>query len=490
MSKRWRSGFGLLAIVSLVVLIPMITLWPDNNDLQANPWQTVNQHRDHLDHAAFFPKAFSTPQEVTRSCLTCHPQAAADFKKTAHWTWERETQLPGSEGKTVHIGKKNLINNFCIGITGNWVSCNSCHAGYGWKDQNFDFTKSENVDCLICHDWTGSYVKGKYGLPEPDVDLLAVSRSVGYPKRENCGICHIYGGGGMGVKHGDLDQTLVNPVAELDVHMGRAGLLCIDCHQTENHQIRGVSFSVSVEHRNGVSCEDCHPAVPHRDRRINTHLASVACQTCHIPSFARRAPTKVEWDWEKAGDGSRPEDLHHYLKIKGEFVYAQEILPEYRWFNLTVGRYLLGDPISDEEPTVLNPPQGDITDGRSRIWPFKNHKATQPYDVKNRTLLVPVTSGEDGYWTTYDWPSALKKGAELTGLSFSGEFGFTRTNMLWPLSHMVTPKDMALQCSDCHWHEAGGTPRFNWTELGYDGDPIHVGGRSRIVNTKSTGEKP
>jgi octaheme c-type cytochrome (tetrathionate reductase family) len=490
MKTRWRGSLWLFTMVALVLAIPLFILWPGGQDPVADPWLTINTHREHLDHGAFYDKPFASPQEVTRSCLSCHPQAAADLMKTAHWTWERETRLPGPEGKTVRIGKKNLINNFCIGITGNWVSCNSCHAGYGWRDERFDFSVSENVDCLICHDWTGSYVKADYGLPAQDVDLLAVSRSVGYPKRENCGICHIYGGGGMGVKHGDLDQTLVNPVADLDVHMGRAGLLCIDCHRTENHQIRGVSYSVSVEHRNGISCEDCHPSVPHRDRRINNHLGAVACQTCHIPNYARRAPTKVVWDWEKAGDGSRQDDLHHYLKIKGEFVYAQEITPEYRWFNLSSDRYLLGDRIADQGPTLLNPPQGSIHDSRARIWPFKNHKATQPYDLVHRTLLVPVTSGENGYWTTFDWPSALKKGAELTGQPFSGQFGFARTDMVWALSHMVTPKDMALQCADCHGHGEEDAPRFVWKDLGYEGDPIHVGGRRIPGTINPAGDQP
>ena len=32
-----------------------------------------------------------------------------------------------------------------------------------------------------------------------------VAQNVGLPARENCGGCHFYGGGGDGVKHGDLD---------------------------------------------------------------------------------------------------------------------------------------------------------------------------------------------------------------------------------------------------------------------------------------------
>ena len=41
----------------------------------------------------------------------------------------------------------------------------------------------------------------------------------------------------MGVKHGDLDSTLDNPDEYDDVHMGRAGMACIDCHGERGHSM-------------------------------------------------------------------------------------------------------------------------------------------------------------------------------------------------------------------------------------------------------------
>ena len=98
----------------------------------------------------------------------------------------------------------------------------------------------------------------------------------------------------------------------------------------------------------------------------------------------------------------------------------------------------------------MNRPLGDASDPRARIWPFKVHRGKQPYDTEHRTLLVPRTSGHGGYWTTFDWPSALRLGSEDTGLPFSGPFDFAATEMYWPLSHLVATKDKALQCTDCH----------------------------------------
>ena len=309
--------------------------------------------------------------------------------KTAHWQWlGGEVMVPGHE-QPMRIGKKNLINNFCISVTGNYAACTKCHAGYGWSDATFDFGKAENVDCLVCHERTGAYVKGDSGIPTKESDLLAAARSVGFPKRENCSVCHSYGGGGQGVKHGDLDSSLENPSGEDDVHMGAHGFLCIDCHRTTKHSISGRAFSVSVEDANGIGCTDCHQKPPHADQRINAHLASVACQTCHIPTYARKLPTKTFWDWSKAGDPDREEDPHHYLKIKGEFVYGQDIVPEYMWFNRSVDRYLLGDAIDSTQVTDINRPRGDIHDPGAKIWPFKVHRALQPFDRKNNDPHAP-----------------------------------------------------------------------------------------------------
>ena len=96
---------------------------------------------------------FKTGPEVTKKCIECHEKETKDFMKTVHWTWSKEQKV---NGKTVNIGKINALNNFCIGLPGNWPRCTSCHAGFGWKDASFDFSKAENVDCLVCHDTTGT----------------------------------------------------------------------------------------------------------------------------------------------------------------------------------------------------------------------------------------------------------------------------------------------------------------------------------------------
>jgi octaheme c-type cytochrome (tetrathionate reductase family) len=427
--------------------------------------------RPHFDHAPVITQRFDSPGAVTRACLGCHPKSA-EVMHTEHFTWLGDEVKVGEHAPT-RIGKKNLINNFCIATPGNEVACMKCHAGYGWVDAKYDFQNPENVDCLVCHEHAGTYVKDLGGMPAKDTDLAAAAKSVGTPQRENCLTCHAYGGGGQGVKHGDLDSSLNHPLDEDDVHMSRLGFLCVDCHDAPDHRIRGRAFSVSVGGSHGVACGDCHAAPKHDDARIDAHLGSVACQACHIPSFARRLPTKAYWDWSKAGDQGRADDPHKYLKIKGEFIYEQDAIPEYRWFDETVDRYLVGDRIDPAHVVPINAPHGSIRDKNAKIWPFKIHRARQPYDVDNRTLLPPLTGGKDGYWTKFDWDDAFRRGAEANGIPYSGHYAFTETEMAWPITHMVTPKDRALGCTDCH----GESTRLDWTALGYAGDPLRTGGR-------------
>jgi len=472
--QRFVWIFGILG-TGFIVLGTVILLAIPNVQANDAPWEHVPVRSESTDHSHLMTEPFETGQEVTQACLSCHEDAAHQVMDTTHWTWQSEPVEVTWSDVPVSTGKANTLNNFCIGIQSNETGCTRCHAGYGWSDDTFFETATEeNVDCLVCHDQSGQYVKGASGLPVEGVNLLVAAQSVAFPTRENCGGCHFNGGGGNGVKHGDLDESLYFPTENVDVHMGRYDFECIDCHQTDDHEIGGRSISVSVDADNQIACSDCHePTLIHDDERITNHLDSVACQTCHIPEGALRDPTKMEWDWSLAGDTTREEDPHEYLVIKGEFVYESEFQPEYFWYNGTAERYLLGDELDSDGVTEINQPLGDINDMTALIFPFKVHTASQPYDTVFNILLQPNTVGETGYWTTFDWDSALRIGAEAADIPYSGEYDFTTTEMFWPTTHMVQPSEYALQCTDCHSDDG----RMDWEALGYYGDPMTWGGR-------------
>ena len=181
----------------------------------------------------------------------------------------------------------------------------------------------------------------------------------------------------------------------------------------------------------------------------------------------------MDWDWSTAGQDI-PEDPHEYLKIKGSFVYERNFMPDYAWYNGNADRYLLGDEMDPNEVTLLNQPLGSIDDPTAKIWPFKIHTAKQIYDTENNILLQPKTVGEGGYWTEFDWDLAAELGSEAAGLDYSGKYGFADTEMYWAMTHMVQPKENALQCTECH----SDNGRMDWDALGYNGDPMNWGSRN------------
>lgn len=434
----------------------------------------------HVDHSQFeiLQQPFEKPQDVTKACLSCHEDAAQDIMHTTHWTWEFVNETTGQV-----LGKKHVINDFCISPQSNEPRCTSCHVGYGWKDKNFDFSAEENVDCLVCHDTTGTYKKSPpgAGYPADTVDLNQVALNVGPTSRQTCGACHFYGGGGNEVKHGDLDSSLVNPPYDLDVHMSPEGgdFSCTTCHTTDHHNIQGSRYSMDPEQWKG--CESCHTSAPHSLSILNQHAEKVACQTCHIPEYARGGfATKMYWDWSKAGefnpDGSIKivKDEHGnviYHTFKGEFIDEEDVVPEYVWFNGTVQYTLATDTIDPNSVVSINKFEGSKDDPNAKIWPVKHFTGVQPYDSGNNTLVVPHLFGKDdtAYWGNFDWGKAIQAGMDYAGLPYSGEYGFIKTEMYWPITHMVAPAEDALQCQDCHTAENG---RLDFAALGYSEEDV------------------
>ena len=471
------------------------------------------------------------PIEVTKNCLTCHEKEGEAILKTSHWRWRGPSPFTVGHEKRDDLGKwHNTVNNFCINLNGNWPRCTSCHIGYGWKDADFDFTDMTKIDCLVCHDTTGTYKKSPAGagFPEKEVDLLKVAQNVGRPTRDTCGMnCHFVGGGGDAVKHGDMSSALAKPSKEQDIHMARSddgmNFRCQDCHKTRNHMISGRSISVpAVE--GDLSCEYCHTDRPHQsdkltDYHLNKHADHVACQTCHIPAFAKTTPTKVYWDWSTAGQDIKPKTDENgrpdYDKKKGSFKWAKGARPEYRWYNGTVERHILGDRINTEGPTELTRPVGEINDPTARIYPFKVHRGKQPADAVLGYLLAPKLW--KGFWGHWDWNKAAQEGMKDAGLDYSGEYKFVETVMYWGLTHEVAPKEKSLSCAACHdslnkaphcgrchkgadnidfgkmatLGQGAGTGFLDFKALGYPGDPVELGGRFSDLPLKAgePGEK-
>jgi octaheme c-type cytochrome (tetrathionate reductase family) len=467
-----------------------------------HPWTP-----DHSALVAF--KGEPGPQDVTRSCLSCHPKTGQEVLKTAHWNWKGYSPtLKGYEHR-IDISLSLMVNNSCIAIGPNLQECASCHIGYGWVDAKFDFTNPANIDCLVCHDTTGTYRKdpGKGGRPDPSLDLAAIAKKVGRPSRQACGSCHFTSGGAPYTKHGDLEPVLADPPADFDMHMGTLKMRCQDCHTTAEHRIAGMSMSApAVEGR--VRCEKCHGQSPHGvvgmlSRHLDDHVRAVACETCHIPFIANASPTLLRRDYSQAGQTlPRRLDQHgmpQYDKKFGTLTWGAHLAPTYLWYDGTRNASPVGDKIDPSSPVILNAPVGEKRNPAARIFPFQVHAAVQPYDTEHKILALPKLL--DDYWVDFDWAKAIAGGMKEAGLPYSGKYGFVETKMYSAVHHEVVSAKRALGCSDCHSTEAVTCTRchknakemdlpehrralypevrdrLDFKALDYTGDPALVGGR-------------
>ncbi|KAA6186112.1 tetrathionate reductase family octaheme c-type cytochrome [Thiohalocapsa marina] len=435
------------------------------------------------DHSKFpsLQGPFSSGPEVTAACLRCHTEGAKQIHDSIHWTWEYAHPRTGQQ-----LGKRHVINNYCGSVATNYARCSSCHVGFGWDDADFDFGDENSVDCLACHDTTGDYTKSPTGAGHPTeatvADLARIAQHVGKSTRASCGSCHFYGGGGDGVKHGDLDSSLIQPPKTLDVHMAADSLdfSCSTCHEFIAHRQQGSRYLVKTDAQGRIAipgrdserpaCESCHGRAPHASGigdTLNQHVERIACQTCHIPSFSRGGvPTMLWWDWSEAGhldaDG-KPFKLEEngrvvYNSAKGALRWGEDLIPEYRWFNGTVRYTLVGDAIDPETVVALNHLDGGPDDPAARIWPFKVMQGVQPYDVEHKTLVVKHLFGDTdaAFWKGFDRDAAIRAGMEgamqagESPVAYSGSHDFVRTEMFWSLNHMVAPANQSLDCADCH----------------------------------------
>ncbi len=499
------------------------------------------------DHSKFeaLKGPFADSAAVTKACATCHTEAEAHIKKTIHWTWDYVNPRTGQ-----HLGKENVINNFCTNAKDNEGMCGVCHIGNGVKaGEQYAFNKQTSVDCLVCHDRTGKY----YRLPptrgnsacaamfegRDPINFTEVAQHVGLPGRENCGTCHFNGGGGDGVKHGDLNSSLIRPSKALDVHMSEQGqnFACSECHLSKQHAIVGSRYDMVAKDEGGLgkpgqrrdvaSCESCHGATPHPKPsligyQLDAHAQRIACQTCHIPKMARGGvATITDWDWSTAGklyNGAgyyeeeytqgNGEKRHTYWSIKGDFKWGENLIPTYKWFNGEMIYTLADTKIDTSKPvTPINDPQGGWQDPKSRIWPFKEMHTNMPYDAGEKTLVFNHLWGADNtaFWGNFNIKKAIAAGMAIEHRPFSGQIGFLKTVSNWPITHMVAPKEDAVKCAECHSRNSRladvpgiympGHSRFPWMDfLGLAGLGLTLagvafhGGLRIALNKKNKGE--
>ncbi len=410
------------------------------------------------------------------NCLSCHSAEADEMASSTHYKWTGEaTDMVNNPGG-VQGKLTNAMNSYCINIKGNWKVCGSCHVGRG-EQPDTPNVGNENIDCLACHN--EEYATARKRLTDDSMGVEAPTdsmvRNIQAPTRVNCLKCHATAGGGDGVKRGDLSlATGTNTDPHFDVHMNKSGsdLSCQSCHVFEKHKVIGKGSDLRPTDDVGrgaeISCTTCHTGKDstsgHEDEDIGRHVARVACQSCHIPTYAKVA-TEIYRDWTRHHDGSFADGVSgpgHPFTVKEE-----NLIPEYMFWNRFSDNALLHDDASATYDPAMGTyptsrPMGDIEDGM--LYPFKYKTATQPMISDNKVLIALDTY--EYLKVSGNADTAIKNGLENMGYDPTNTpYEWIDTDTYQMLNHGITPASSALQCSSCH----GNTNRIDLqNELGYE----------------------
>jgi len=413
---------------------------------------------------------FASIADVTTVCLKCHRQQAIEVLESVHWTWIRQRLI---NGKKTLYGKKDALTGFAIDVSSNPSRCMGCHISNTRPEVNFDAPTPEMVDCLVCHDTTGTYRQASPGVPNANSpeELETMARQVGKPTVGNCMTCHFADCGLPGsARSGTHSPIDAPPFRDIHLNLGRMSLTCQECHTGTNEH----NFVRSISRANGSTneqgCASCHSTTPHTIVQLNQHSATIACQTCHIPQFAQQDPMMVSWNWIMTGKSNRvymngPNGRTMEQDENG-FSSALMIEPVYLWDDGGESVYTRGQRIKPQELTYLQQPAEK--NPASKITPFRAIYGTQLYDTKYRYLVSPLLQPEGStFFPGSDWEEIARQGMHAIVLPFSGEFAFVPTVAFRRINHGVVSVKDALGCLDCH----GVTGRIPWDELGYETIP-------------------
>ncbi|RUM34965.1 MAG: hypothetical protein DSY58_07540 [Desulfobulbus sp.] len=398
----------------------------------------------------------------TATCLQCHKTEGVEVFNSVHYQWLGDTPYmtdgPARQGK-IDVG----VNSYCINTTGNWNGCGTCHAGLGARPETTLSTRQlENIDCLVCHQ--DKYKRKKVnGVFVPDtakmtISMVEAARTVHLPTRISCLQCHAKGGGGDNFKRGDMALAHGTTADKnFDVHMATTGenLKCQDCHITQKHRMAGKGSDLRPTDLDlEMSCTQCHKDKAtvngHDDKDVGRHVARVACQTCHIATYARDAAdtaasekTEIHRDW-----------LQPHVTATGAIhptpTMAGNLVPKYKWWNGLSTNYLLFDkivvdPVTGRIPTSR--PRGAVDDQNAKLYPFKYKTALQPLATNRDELIALDTSV---YFGSGDASGATVKGLENMGYNAAEPYEWIETDTYQLISHEVSPASRALDCSSCH----------------------------------------
>ena len=459
-------------------------------------------HDDSSSDEARRAHATITEYKGPQTCVGCHEPQALEVHGSVHYQQtgmtSNVTNIAGTAGKS-----EDAFNTYCGSIrTSPLFTCAGCHVGNGRPPQP-EATQAQlnNIDCLMCHQddyarvgappfqpWE---VVGEDGQPatifipfeetfrfipnesKMTISILEAARTVHPTTRKTCLRCHAGASGSDGGKRGDISSVTVDPPKSSDIHMSPHGedLKCANCHDAGKHRVFGRGLDLRPnDHPDMLTCASCHSEQPHSEgsRRVSTldtHANRVACQTCHIPKFAKDISTELVRDW------THPHFSSTACGGRGGWVpnevRASNVIPSYRWFDGTSQVYILGQvpPENEDGEKAFGIPNGNVNTDNAKIYPMKEHRSlSAQHDASG--VMIPHSTFT--FFTTSSFDEAVRVGMEEEGLT--GSYTLVNVHTFQTINHGVEDDNNALSCAECHAsYSTGSPPRIDLQgELGYE----------------------
>ncbi len=357
------------------------------------------------------------------------------------------------------------------------------------------------------------------------ITTLEAAQTVHPTTRQSCLNCHAGAAGADGAKRGDLSKEIASTTnANLDFHMSTQGadLTCSECHSAGGHRVRGRGLDLranDVAARFTCESSGCHTSNPHPatssvsnlGNRLNRHTSKVACQTCHIPAYAKAGVgTELARDWQD------PHPSNSACNGRGGWLPREDkgfnLTPSYNWFDGKSEVYFLGESLTGVPtvpltasvaasfgtgfatndpayvlgiPTAILNPAGAIDkklgagNSTAKIYPMKEHWGKL---ASNGNTLIGHSTFE--FFRTGSFCRAVAVGlgidevnqeasnvcAGLPGDEMPAGTEAVAVHTFQTINHGVEPNTRALQCGACHSAQgAGGPLRMELeAQLGYE----------------------
>ena len=489
-SSWWRGGTAAVALLlaSAIDTVPQV------------PGISEEGRRAHRGIASY---------DGPSTCVRCHNTQAVEVFGSVHYQQTGPTpNVTNVDGNAGERGDGAVgYNSYCgTHVTSTRATCAGCHVGNGrYPTRVMSTEQLNNIDCMMCHqqvyrrraappyqtvempapgggtrtiqvpveDETGfSYMPDAAAMP---VSVLEAARTVHRTTRAACLRCHANAAGADGAKRGDLSSVSANPPRSSDVHLSPEGanLACARCHSAGHHRVMGRGLDLRPnDSPERLECSRCHGARPHGDydalksESRDVHALRVACQTCHIPRFAKDKPTEMARDWRE------PEFSPGACSGQGgwapSLALASNVVPSYQWFDGTSRVYVLGQvPVANREGEyALAAPNGSVRSPGAKIYPMKEHRSVAARHDATGQLIPHSTYA---YFTTASFELAVAEGQRQSGLE--GPYTIVPTHEFQTINHGVEPEENALRCSECHGEAgfSGGPARMDLQrDLGYE----------------------